>query len=268
MLAPSPVVKQTAKTALSQCFLTAIAVICVFLFIYFIGSLTASIVSVFAGTVGYVTAFVAIAFFAISPLALGMLYYFRRLIWGSQDSILIVFKYFSSVAEYKRALHFTLLIFVRLIITALIVFSPCILVWILSNDALYEALGFSLPIWASNLWTLNSVIAIISGLLLVFVMLKFYLAPFIFVANDDIDPAEAVNMSSIISKRTGGDFFGLVLSFAGWILLSLFIAPMIFTLPYFVTSYCVHCRFAITAYNRDVEHFNASGTPSYSTDEF
>lgn len=268
MLAPSPVVKQTAKSALSQRFLTSMAVACVFLFIYFIGSLMASLVSVFADMTGYVIAFVLIAFFAISPLALGMLYYFRRLIWESADSVLIVFKYYSSVAEYKRALHFTLLIFIRFVITALVTFSPCIVVWLLSNDALYEALGLSLPIWASNLWTLNSVIAIFSCFALAFVMLKFYLAPFIFVSNDDIDPAEAVNMSTIISKRTGGDFFGLVLSFAGWIVLSFLVAPLVFTLPYFAASYCVHCRFAITAYNRDVDRFNASSAPSYSTDEF
>lgn len=268
MLAPSPVVKKTAKTALSKNFMTSMVVACVFLFIYFIASLTASLISVFSDMIGYVIAFVLLAFFALSPLMLGMLYYFRRLIWDSKDSVLVIFKYFSSVEEYKRALHFTFLIFVRLVITALITFSPCILVWLLSNDAIYEALGFSLPIWASNLWTLNSVIAIISSLALVFVMLKFYLAPFIFVANDEIDPAEAVNMSSIISKRTGGDFFGLVLSFAGWIILSLFVAPLVFTLPYFIASYCVHCRFAVTAYNRDVDSFNASGAPSYSTDEF
>ena len=268
MLAPSPVVKSTAKKALSQSFLTAVAASCIFLFAYFTGSLIASLASVFANIAGYITVFVIITVFGLSPLMLGLLYYFRRLIWESRDSVLIIFKYFSSIDEYKRALHFTVLILVRLVLTALITFSPCLIIWLLSNDALYEALGTSLPIWASNLWTLNSVVAIIAGFLLVFVMIKFYLAPFIFVANDEVDPAEAVNMSSIISKRTGSDFFGLVLSFAGWIALSLFIAPLIFTLPYFMTSYCVHCRFAITAYNRDVDYFNASATPSYSTDEF
>ncbi len=267
MLAPSPVIKKTAKIALSQYFLTSVAVCCVFIFMFFAGDLTASLISFFANTTGYVVSLILFAVFAISPLALGVLYYFRRLIWESKDSALIIFKYFSSIAEYKRALTFTLLIFARFIITALITFSPCFVIWLLSNDAIYEALGFSLPIWASNLWALNSFIAIVAAFALAFVMLKFYLAPFIFVSNDTIDPAEAVNMSSIISKRTGGDFFGLVLSFSGWILLSFLVAPLVFTLPYFLTSYSVHCRFAITAYNRDVEQFNTVNTPSYSTDE-
>ena len=125
----------------------------------------------------------------------------------------------------------------------------------------------SIPVWTSNLWALNSFLVILSTLALVFVMIRYYLAPTIFIANDEIDPAEAVNMSTIISKRTGADFVGLTLSFAGWILLSLLVAPLIFTLPYFTTSYCVHCRFAITTYNMDVDRFNASFTPSFSTDE-
>lgn len=268
MLAPSPVIKKTAKTALSQNFLTSVAVCCVFIFIYFACNLTASLFSVFAGNIGFFVAFILFFVFALSPLALGVLYYFRRLVWDSEDSVLIMFRYFSSVNEYKRALAFTLLLFSRLVFIAAITFSPCIIIWLLSNDAVYEAFGFSLPIWASNLWALNSFVVIIAVFAFVFITLKFYLSPFIFVSNDDIDPAEAVNMSTIISKRTGGDFFGLVLSFAGWILLSLFVAPLIFTLPYFVASYSVHCRFAITAYNRDVDRFNSAVTPSYSTDEF
>lgn len=267
MLAPSHVVKKTAKTILSPCFVNAVVISCVFLFVYFIGDLVASLVSVFANVIGYAVALAIFLFFAVSPLALGLLYYFRRLVWECNDGTLLIFKYFSSVSEYKRALHFTFLIFLKLLYTALITFSPCIIVWLLSNDFIYELIGIPLPIWASNLWTINSFILIVASFLLLFIMLKYYLAPFIFVSNDEIDPYEAVNMSCIISKRTGGDFFGLVLSFSGWILLSVLVIPLVFTLPYFITSYCVHCRFAITAYNRDVDRFNAIYTPSYSTDQ-
>ncbi len=268
MLAPSPVIKKTAKNALSKGFLTAVALCCVLIFIYFACVVIASLVSVFADEIGFAVALVLLCFFALSPLALGALYYFRRLIWESEDDVLIIFKYFSNLKEYKRALNFAFLLFSKFAISALIVFLPCVIIWLLSNDAVYETFGLSLPIWASNLWTLNSFVVIIATLALIFIMLKFYLAPFIFVGNDEINPAEAVNMSTIISKRTGGDFFGLVISFSGWILLSIFVAPLVFTLPYFLTAYSVHCRFAITAYNRDVDRFNTAQAPSYSTDEF
>lgn len=267
MLAPSPIIKKTAKAALAHRFLQSTAVCCVLLFVFFSGNLLSSLVSIYAGTVGYFVALAIFCFFAVFPLVLGALLFFRRLLWDQEDNTLIIFKYFSNSTDYKRALHFALLLSLKLLLAAAVLFSPCIIIWILSNEGLYDALGFSLPIWTSNLWALNSFICILALFALVFVMLKYYLSPFIFVSNDSVDPAEAVNMSTIISKRTGGDFFGLVLSFTGWILLSALVAPLIFTLPYFLTSYSVHCRFAITAYNRDVDNFNAAFTPHYSTDE-
>lgn len=268
MLAPSPVVKKTAKTALSQDFLTSAAVCCVLMFSYFVCSLIASLVSVFATEVGMFIVLLALFVFALSPLALGVLWFFRRLIWDCKDNALAIFKYFSNMQEYLRALRFTLLLLSKIAIAALITLSPCIVIWLLSSEDVYKTFGLSLPIWASNLWTLNSFAIIVAIFILIFIMLKYYLAPFIFVGNDEIDPDEAVNMSTIISKRTGADFFGLAVSFAGWILLSFFVAPLVFTLPYFFASYCVHCRFATTAYNRDVDRFNADTAPSYSTDEF
>ncbi len=267
MLAPSPIVKQTAKIALSKRYLQTVAVCCVLIFSFFVAVLTAELVSVFAGVIGYFVAFAALLFFAIFPLLLGALYYFRRLLWEQQDSLIIIFKYFSSICEYKRAIKFVFLTALKWVVAAAVLFFPCLVVLILSNEGFYEMLNISLPIWTSNLWALNSFLVIVASFLLVFVMIKYYLAPFIFIANDDIDPEEAVNMSTIISKRTGADFVGLVLSFAGWIALSVFVAPIPFVLPYFIASYGVHCRFAITAYNCDVDRFNASVTPRYSTDE-
>ncbi len=267
MLAPSPVVKITAKAALRQGFLKSVAVGCILLFAFFAVVLTATLASVFAGNAGYIATMAILIFFVISPLFLGALYYFRRLLWNQNDSVLVIFKYFSSAAEYKRTLHFSLLIAARLLLLSAVLYLPCIIVCLLSNEQIYSLFNLSLPVWTSNLWTLNSFLAIIASLALVFVMLKYYLAPFVFVSNDTVDPAEAVNMSTIISKRTGADFFGLAISFIGWILVSFLVAPLIFTLPYFMASYGVHCRFAITAYNLDVDRFNASVTPSFSTDE-
>lgn len=267
MLAPSPVVKQTAKTALSERFLHSVAASTVLIFAVFSVELIASLVSIYLNVIGYLITNILLFVFAIFPLGLGHLYYFRRLLWGQKDSLLIIFKYFSSKEEYKRALHFIFILCSKLLFVAVILFLPCIVVWFLSSEHLYNWLDISLPVWASNLWALNSFLVIVAIFILVFVMLKYYLAPFIFVGKDDIDPAEAVNMSAIISKRTGGDFFGLMLSFSGWFVLSIFVAPLIFTLPYFAASYSVHCRFAITAYNRDVDRFIANDTPSYSTDE-
>lgn len=267
MLAPSPVVKKIAKEALKKDVLKSMAVGSIFAFVFFIVVLISSLVDIFANMIGSIAAMALLIFFAVCPLALGVFNYFRRLMFDQDDSVLIVFKYFSNISEYKRAMQFILLMAVRLVAVAAILYLPCIIVLVLSNESIYSFLNIPLPLWSSNLWALNSFLSFIATLALVFVMLKYYLAPFIFVSNDEIDPAEALNMSTIISKRTGADFFGLALSFVGWILLSFFVAPIIVTIPYFITSYNVHSQFAITAYNRDVDRFNENVAPSFSTDE-
>jgi uncharacterized membrane protein len=57
----------------------------------------------------------------------------------------------------------------------------------------------------------------------------------------------------MISKHSSGAFASLILSFFGWFLLSLFGIPLVYTLPYFLISYVVHCRFAIVNYNLNLE---------------
>lgn len=267
MVVSSKVVKKVAKTALSQHFLSAVSAACVLIFSIFATILTASLVHVFAGTVGYIITISVMIFFVLGPLCLGVVNFLRRFLWEQKDDVLLVFKYFSGLDSYKRALHFMFSLGIRIIIVAVVAYLPCIVVRILSSQRFYTALDISFPVWTANLWALNSFLAIIATMAFVFVALKYYLSVFIFVSNDNIDVAEAINMSTIISKRTGADFFGLVISFAGWILLSVFVLPLVITLPYFLMSYSAHCRFAITAYNKDVEAFNANGTPSFSTDE-
>ena len=60
-------------------------------------------------------------------------------------------------------------------------------------------------------------------------------------------------MSTVISKKSGIDFVYLLFSFLGWMFLSLLVIPLIFTLPYMITSYAVHVRFAVAEYNRYIE---------------
>lgn len=267
MSVPNVAVKTTAKEALRDCFLQSVVVCCTLVFTVLIVELIGSVVYVFAGQAGYLITTTVLSFFAIFPMFLGVLSYFRRLIWGQKDSVLIIFRYFSNAKQYRRTLRFLLLLAIRFAFAAAVLYFPCALVWLLSSEQLYMWLDISFPVWMSNLWVLNSFLMFISTLIFAFVMLKYYLAPFIFASNDDIDPDEAINMSTIISKRTGADFFGLILSFAGWILISVLVSPLIFTLPYFITSYCVHSRFSITTYNLDVDRFNTNFAPSFSTDE-
>ncbi len=267
MTAPSPVIKQTAKTALKPRLLPSVIVCCVLLFSHFIVDRINQLVLIFAGIEGYFISSIVLGFFVISPLFLGVLNFFNRVVWGMDDSVIIVFKYFSSFKAYVRALKFILRIDIKLLFIGTLLFFPCIIISIFSTASTYAALNIPYPVWASVLNEVNKLMFILSFFVLMFIMLKYYLSGFVFVSNDDIEPDEATNMSTIISKRTGGDFFGLVLSFGPWILLSLLIVPLVITLPYFLTCYCVHSHHAIQDYNHDVERFGTESVPTFSPDE-
>lgn len=267
MLAPSPVVKKSARDALRGNYLKCVAINCVLIFSFFIFTLAESLVATVLGDVLCVIFSIAAWIFVLAPLSLGVCYFFRRLIWESGDSLLLIFKYFSSASEYKRALHLISILTLKLVYALAVLSLPCIIVWIFSSTWFYDLFNVSIPVWTSGLLSLNSFLVIIAAFLLCFFMLKYYVSIFLFVGNDTMHPAEAVNMSNVISRRTGGDFFGLVLSFSGWILLSLLVFPLAFTLPYFFASYCTHCRFAVTAYNMDVDVINSKDTPYYKVDE-
>lgn len=267
MLAPNSTIKQTAKKSLLPRYMTALVVCCLLVFAWFIGMLSSSLASIAFGTIGFIALLLAVVIFVLIPLLLGTIYYFRRLTFEQDDSILVVFKYFSSAKEYKRALRFALLISIKFGLAALFVFSPCIIIALLSNETIYQFLGVGLPVWMPILWALNSFIAILAIISLAFITLKYYLSTFLFVSNDQLAPSQAIKFSCLISKRTGGDFFGLMFSFTPLMLLSIFVAPIVFTLPYILSAYCVHGSLAITAYNLDVDRFNTDNTPSYTADQ-
>jgi len=141
---------------------------------------------------------------------------------------------------------------------------PFFIVKALSHSFLYELIGLSVPFWAANLTSVTVILRLISNIALIFIMLKFYLAPMLFVADDNMESVEAVHMSSTISKKSYVDFIYLGFSFFGWILLSGLVIPMIFTLPYIALSYLIHSRFVISEYNTHIEQTSYNAYPSFT----
>lgn len=263
MTAPSGVVKQTAKTALCGNWLKSIVATTAVVFSVLICIFIADLVATVSTDIVGVIIMLLLSFFLLFPLFLGALYFFRRILWGQDDSTVLLFRFFSSATEYRRAIHLSFLAILRLVSNGLLLFSPCLIVRLFASNKLYSLINVSMPVWAESLVYVSYFLGAIGALALFFVMLKIYLAPFLFVADEDMDVDEAINMSQIISKRTDSDFFWLCISFLPLILISVFVIPLIFTLPYFICSYLVHCRFAVAQYNRDVDRFNTDNSTTF-----
>ncbi len=267
MVASSAVVKDTAKTVLKPNYFKSVIACTVFVFSSIICYLLSELTGVIFGRAIYYTVLALLVLFVLVPLFYGLIKFFRRMQWGQQDGVISIFYYFSSKKNYFRVIKLNAIIVLRLLVIGIVLLIPAIITDILQNGHLYDLFGITMPLWTSNIWIISEVLKISALIVLFFVSIRFYIAPFLFVADDGMDVLEALHFSAVISKRTAFDFFFLIISFALWILFSVLLIPLCFVFPYFIMSYLVHCRFAVSQYNRVVDEISGNNSaPHYSAD--
>ncbi len=247
------VVKITAKTALKGRWLKAIAAGAIPIFIFLICQYSAAFLSEVIGEIGAEIILCFMLVFLVLPVVLGLLKFYWRILFSADDSPVYVFYWFSSKKSYLKCLKF-IFRFVFNIVLWLVVFNvPSFLLKLFSSESFFELLGFPMPIWMANLTFYTTFIHVAANILTFVLTLKYYLAPVLFVADDEIDTDEAMHMSAVISKKTSIDFITLIFSNFGWIFLSLLILPLFFTLPYLLFKYLVHVRFSVAEYNLHIK---------------
>ena len=260
----SQVVKITAKAALKDKWLRAIVVSSIFLFTVLVCYNISSVFSIVAGDIAANVLLAVMLLLLICPIALGTIRYFWRILFGADDNPVSVFYYFSEKKVYRRAMWLILSLALRMVLFGLLLNIPRFIVEAMSHSFLYELIGMAIPVWTANLTNVTVFLKVLAEVILFFVMLKYYMAPVLFVADDNMDSGEAMHMSATISKKTAIDFIYLGLSFIGWIILSLFIIPLIFTIPYVIISYLIHIRFAVAEYNKHIESTTQKSYPSFT----
>ncbi len=197
------------------------------------------------------------------PLTLGVFRLFWRMRGGLAESPATAFYYFSSVARYYKAIKLCFMLSLRLLMFAAVFYLPAILLYIISSPALYDFLKVPIPMWSQYLQHLVNFFSSIGAVLIICSMLRFYLAPVLVIADDEMDVEEAVHMSAVIAKTSFTDFIFLVLSLLFWIIVSLLFIPLIFTLPYFIMCYIIHSNAAINDYNERVKKLIDDKLPSF-----
>lgn len=265
MTAGNNVIKITALTALKGKKIKAIFACLILLFTVFIGGYTSSLFGVFAGEIlTYILNFLFLCFVYV-PLFLGILRFIWRILFGADDNPVSVFYYFSKKALYKKTLKFFGLWLLRIVPLGILVSLPAILARIISLGMIFEHFKMAIPIWAANLSYAYIFLSTIAFVIILLYSLKFYMAPVLLVADENMDAAEAIHMSTVISKKTSLEFLYLVFGFLGWILISMLVIPAIFVLPYFLTAYAVHIRFAVAEYNMHIKDSVKDDTPTFVT---
>ncbi len=260
----SNIVKITAKTALKGNFLKAIICSTTILFCFIINYYTSSLVNMVAGDIISEIFSILLSGFAIFPLFIGILRWFWRMILGIADNPISVYYYFSSKKLYLKTIKLLFAIVIKLLPIAVIVFLPAVFVWLLSQSFIFDFFDLSIPLWSRNLEYAIIFTKTLSTVIVSLISLRYYIAPILFVSNDEIEVFEALHMSAVISKKSALDFIYLIFSFLGWILISVFALPLIFTVPYMLTAYVVHIRFVIAEYNNHIENIKTEQYPSFT----
>lgn len=264
MVASCSVIKKTAKTALQGKYLRCLVASAIPIFLIFV-IIIASELFLYARALQFLywTTFILLFIFLLQPLYLGTLRFFWRSFSESIDDPVTVFYYFSDVSHYKRALGLVFRLTFRLLWCGLLFFAPAIITSVLADSRIYDFIGIDMPNFASSMWIVSGFLETLGVLAVLWIILKSYLAPFLLVADENMEPDEAVHMSKIISKGTVFDFIVLIICFIHWLLLSVLVLPALFTVPYMIFAYLVHARFATARYNRLIQRTEEKDIPTF-----
>lgn len=256
-------VKKTALAYLKNEWPKAIALASIVLaFFLVLINLFSFALHIFSGTPERVimfSIFFSVIIFIGIPLIMGMLRSFWGMVSESPLKMTEIFYYFSSKAVYKRISVFTFLILGRLIIRSVVLLLPSFIIGLISQYSSFLFVNNAEPLWFSNIWIFELVLRAIAICGIGYMALRYYLAPFIFIANEDIEELVCIQKAYIVSKQSTGNFISLFFSLLGWVLLSVFFVPLIFTLPYMIMCYMVHSRYVAVYYNSRLKNYFENG---------
>ncbi len=250
-------VKKTATALLSGIWPKAIAVVIIPLsFLLVLLNLTALLEGIFATP--NVTLFLRIVLLFVLvflgfPLFLGVIRFFWGISAGSELSISEVFYYYNTKQNLVNSLNFTVILLGRLSLEFIAALIPSVVLEYISNSASTLFQDSTAPIWLSNIWIFAVILRVLAIIFIIFVSLKYYLAPFLFVSSNNSNSLEILEKSRAVAKHSISYFWLLILALLGLILLSFFVVPLVFTLPYFLMCYVVHSRYSVVFYNQKIK---------------
>ncbi|MBR0466239.1 MAG: DUF975 family protein [Clostridia bacterium] len=253
MPAKSKIVRLNAKATLKDKWTSAVIVSAVFLGVCLFGTLCGGLLYNVGGVFLYfIFSFLFLVFLTI-PLFLGTLDYFRAMAFGECVRADRLFIPFSDAETYTRYLTFSLSLFVRLFVAFFVLSLPSSITRVLASSEFYTNMGLSVPVWTTALSAVSSLLFAIAFVLFAVFILKYFMAPFLFVSNRDLSAKEAINLSKIMTIGHRFEFVKLIFSLIFYIIISLFLIPLFFTMPYFMTCYVVNCRFVVFDYNKRIK---------------
>ena len=183
------------------------------------------------------------------PLNLGVLRWFWRTALGADDSVGNVFYYYTNSRLYFRAVAFYLLFILRVLIIGFLAFLPGYVAAVLTDENFYKLIGVQAPEVINTFYALQYCLLIIGAVLFVPLIMRYFPAPVLLFSHEGLSPNRVYKVAARISSGRKVEFASLILSFFGWLVLSLLGVTIVFTLPYFLGTVALYCFFVVNEYN-------------------
>lgn len=178
--------------------------------------------------------------FISTPFFFGVLRWFWLITSGKEAPLGEIFCYFSTPKLFGKSVRLSLALFFKIVLAAVLCLLPYILWSVAFSPELYDRFQLSMPIWMSGLFPVAEFLKLLGLLAFAVISVRFLL----FYVPLFTEPG--LNVRATFKFATGlihGKLFrliGFLLSFFGWFLLSLFVLPLLFTLPFFLSSLCIY----------------------------
>lgn len=256
-------IKKLSRNVFSENTVATLLATCICFFVYFIIYIASGIfafsdlqiVAVVLALVGNIL--------GLGPIILGLIRFLNRVLIDKKDNPISVFYYFTNKKLYKKSLSFIMTFLCKALFRGFSLYLPAIFVNLLTTDVFYSFFNLNIPFWTSNLQSIIGGLTIVATVLFILYLIRLYLAPALFVIDDNIDVDECFLMSKIVSKKSSVDYIFMVFSFFGWILLSVLWVPMLYTVPYFLYAYLTHARQTFFEYNSYLESLQKDDIHQY-----
>lgn len=256
-------IKKNAIEALKDKWVIGIISALTFLFVFLIIQIIVWLIGIVTGDRISVSIMFIMFVVFMGPLFSGIVRHFWRMFGGLSETPATAFYYFSSFPRYFKVLRLYIMLAIKYIIWSIVFNLPAIAVSVISDVRLYDFLKIPIPMWSQNLTNLVDFLYTVGSVLTLFMLTKFYLAPFLLIVNDEIEVDEAIHMSAVISKASFTELIYLIFSILHWFILSLLFIPLVFTLPYFIMCYVSHSLEAVNSYNEKIKKLNDENFPSF-----
>lgn len=193
----------------------------------------------------------ALYFIVISPLIMGIKRWFFLVGDGKAEKTITIFDFFLKSSLFFKAIWLQINLFLRRIFwSATFLTLPIFLVYIANmwnkkGDTDIES------VLSIGMMLAGVILFLLLGVFLLIWLMKYYLAEYMVIKDDEISVSEAISQSVEISRKRRSELFMLEFSMVGWLISDLLILPRLFTLPYRFTVKGLYAHYLIEISKRE-----------------